>query len=105
MGEFIDFGEPLDRNWKDDLAKLIGTNPGLFSHVEVDTPWEGLECSTPWEELYIIKDAVYSIVTAKRVNPLFIKHTQWFQERSKEVEQLRKSSFYSLLKAISLKHS
>lgn len=96
MGRLIDLGEPDDKRWREDLEKLL-RHP-LIKRVRVLEEKAGrvtaLDYSSPWEAFDLIKEAIYAIQPARRINSVHIAHAAWFNERYKEINHIRKSCYY-----------
>lgn len=93
MGEFIDFGEPQDKHWREDLSNLI-RRIGINAIVT-----EKKDCDSPWEEFDHIKKALYSVRMANRYQTIKIKN-DWVWERSKEINAIRNALYTQALRMI-----
>ncbi len=101
MGEFIDFGEPRDKYWKQDLGIALGKlrrsgveAKAIFDHKEAPEIYP-----SPWEEFEHIKRALYSVRVAERCQLTKAKHN-WLWERSREINVLRNALYLQTLRAI-----
>lgn len=106
MVQEIDFGEPRDKYWLEELGFVLSRLRGrVIESVGYPELRVGESFDCPWEELGSrVKEAVYSIRMGERFKFTRPKHG-WVWERSKEIRRLRRNSFYQLLLAIVTKEA
>ncbi len=103
MGEFIDFGEPRDKNWREDFGRfsvrIAQIGGSVVKAYETNLQLRTIkECPSPWEEAEHIRKAIYSVQMAKRCQTINIKHI-WIWERNTEINKLRNALYTQVLRA------